>query len=50
MLSLFIIKEFVSITVILGEIWITALQADLKCALKFSACAPKIFSQGQQCS
>jgi len=26
------------------------LQADLKCALKFSACAPKIFSQGQQCS
>ena len=48
MLSLFIIKEFVSITVILGEILIIALQADLRCAPKFSACAPKIFSQGLQ--
>jgi len=48
MFSLFIIKEFVSITVILGVRRIIALQADLRCAPKFSACAPKIFSQGQQ--
>jgi len=44
----YLLLKNVSITVILGEIRIIALQADLRCAPKFSACAPKIFSQGQQ--
>ncbi len=42
----FIIKAFVSNTVKMGKMWTIALQADLRCGSKFSACAPKHFQSG----